>query len=195
MFIVLEGPDGAGTTLHVKLLSEKLREMGKTVTQTAEPTDGSIGSWIRAQLHNGEHGLAAETIQLMFCADRAQHIQNVIKPALDRGEVVVCDRYSLSTIAYGEASGVDPEWLKEINDHFLKPDITFLLQPSLDVCMERVGRRSELDMFEKKEFQAKVHASYKRILSGESGLAAPIYIDTDGEKSAAAEKIFSALKL
>jgi dTMP kinase len=190
MFIVLEGPDGAGTTLHTKLLSEKLTELGKTVLLTAEPTDGAIGKWIRGELESGK--LTPPALQLLFCADRAEHISNTVMPALKRGEVVISDRYTLSTLAYGEASGIDRAWLTQVNAKFPKPDFTFLLLPPFEKCMERLARREEKDLFEKEEFQKKVHASYKHILNEHSEL---IKIDSSGEKADTAALIFNALHL
>ena len=188
MFIVLEGPDGAGTTRQSEFLAKRMEAAGRKVFVTAEPTHGEIGAWIRSELKKGE--LPPEALQLLFCADRAEHIERVIKPAIERGEDVISDRYSLSTLAYGEASGVDRNWLAQINDHFLKPDLTFLLLPPLSVCMERLSRRSTADMFEKEEFQKKVHASYHSILKDNPGIH---MIDSSGEKEATADLIWEII--
>ncbi len=189
MFIVLEGPDGAGTTLHSKLLAEKLVSEGKKVILTAEPTDGSIGTWIRSELSKGS--LPASALQLLFCADRAEHVQKVIEPALQEGTFVISDRYTLSTIAYGEIFGVDREWLKGINQAFRKPDLTILALPPISVCIERLNRREKRDMFEKEELQQKIHSAYKTLAAEDPSIKV---IDTSGDKAAGAGMIWEVVR-
>ncbi len=93
-FIVLEGPDGGGTTTHSARLAQHLRAAGTDVLLTAEPSDGSIGTHISSILD--EHRpMPADALQLLFCADRAQHLAQVIEPALREGKTVICDRYAL----------------------------------------------------------------------------------------------------
>lgn len=190
MFIVFEGPDGAGTTLHSRLLAEKLISEGHRVILTAEPTDGPIGTWIRTNLRteSAHSPLSPQALQLLFCADRAEHIEKVIKPALAEGKIAISDRYTLSTIAYGGTFGVDREWLKKINEGFLKPDVTILALPSIAVCMERLGRREVRDMFEKEELQEKIHAAYRALAQEHASIAV---VDTSGEKATAAEHIWN----
>ncbi len=161
-FIVLEGPDGSGTTTHSRLLASGLEAMGHDVLLTAEPTDGPIGRFIRGQLKATDVP-SPSALQLLFCADRASHIESVIKPALDAGKTVVCDRYVISTLVYGEALGLDPEWLLTVNTPFIEPDLLFIALPQFDVCMERIGRREQLDVFENLSFQRKVYDLYQRI--------------------------------
>lgn len=161
-FIVLEGPDGSGTTTHSRLLASGLEAMGHDVLLTAEPTDAPIGRFIRDQL-KVEDIPSPSALQLLFCADRAAHIEKVIKPALDAGKTVVCDRYVISTLVYGEALGLDPEWLLTVNTPFIEPDLLFIALPEFSVCMERIGRREQLDVFENLSFQRKVYDLYQRI--------------------------------
>ena len=96
-FIVIEGPDGSGTTRHSSMLANNLRKNGKTVVLSAEPTNSPIGQEIRSILH-GDSMPSPDAIQLLFCADRADHCANIIRPALEKGDTVVLDRYVLSTI-------------------------------------------------------------------------------------------------
>ncbi len=161
-FIVLEGPDGSGTTTHSRFLASGLEAMGHDVLLTAEPTNGPIGRFIRGQLKEADVP-SPSALQLLFCADRAAHIEKVIKPALDAGKTVVCDRYVISTLVYGEALGLDPEWLLTVNTPFIEPDLLFIALPDFDVCMERIGRREQLDVFENFSFQRKVYDLYQRI--------------------------------
>ncbi len=161
-FIVLDGPDGSGTTTHAALLADALRKAGETVCLTAEPTDGPLGKWIRQQLRDGL-SLPPSAIQLMFCADRATHLHEVVQPALARGETVVSDRYSASTVAYGGAFGVNPDWLYDVNKYFIQPTHHLFLLPSLDICLERMAARGTTDAFERRELQELVHAGYRSI--------------------------------
>lgn len=157
-FIVIEGPDGAGTSSHSKLLTERLKSAGKDVLHTFEATDGPIGTSIREFLRNGK--LPGSAIQTMFTADRAWHVETVIKPALEKGQIVLCDRYALSTVIYGTAQGVDSTWLQTMNDHFIQPDLMILLLPPLKVCFERLGLR-EMDTFEANDsLQKRVYDLY-----------------------------------
>lgn len=189
-FIVLEGPDGSGTTTHSKLLAEALAKEGRDVILTAEPTDSTIGKFIREQL-------ALKTIpsptalQLLFCADRAWHIEKVIKPALDAGKTVISDRYVISTLIYGEALGLDPEWLLRVNTPFLEPDIMMIALPPLHVCLERIQKRKQLDVFENTKFQKKIYDLYEKAGADDRSVQV---IDTSGTLAEAAKRIADAVK-
>lgn len=187
-FIVLEGPDGAGTTKHSELLAERFQKEGHDVVLTAEPTDGAIGEQIRNILHSGVLPSAA-ALQLLFCADRADHIARVIEPALQAGKTVISDRYALSTVVYGTAQGLDPTWLTSVNAAFPKPDVTFLLLPPFEVCAERINRRKSRDAFEVDTFQKQVYQQYASLKD-----QALIRIDTSGPKEKVAEEIWGKFK-
>lgn len=187
-FIVIEGPDGAGTTTHGGLLAERLRAGGKEVLLTAEPTDGPIGRSIREYL-KGKDRLPASALQLLFCADRAWHMQSVIEPALREGKIVICDRYSASTLVYGAVGGVDRAWLRSINEHFPQPDCQLLLLPSLDVAMARLERRADKDLFETRKQQEQIHAEYRRWAEENPSVTV---IDASGAKDAVAAEILEA---
>ena len=150
-FIVLEGPDGSGTTLHSALLASTLRSQRKKVLLTAEPTDGPIGKFIRIQL-NGTCIFPSDALQLLFTADRAMH-QALIQAELRNDKIVISDRYSPSTIAYGEALGCDRDWLQNTNNKFIQPECTIFLLPPLSVCLERIGRRTQKESLENTSLQ------------------------------------------
>ena len=188
-FIILEGPDGAGTTTHSRLLAERLEAEGRKVLLTAEPTDGPVGTWVRAELKKGTK-LPPASLQLLFTADRAWHMENVIEPALARGETVICDRYFHSTIVYGSVQGLPSDWLKEMNTKFIQPDQVIFLLPPFDVCRERVGRRESTDEFEEESFQKKVYDGYEALAREESGITV---IRSTGEKKDVSQEIFSSL--
>jgi len=189
-FIVLEGPDGSGTTSHTEKLVESLITAGYDVLQTFEATDGPIGTSIRQELRSG--GLPAAAMQLLFCADRAWHVEKVILPALEAGKIIVCDRYSLSTEVYGQAFGVDREWLHELNTKFIQPDLQLLALPPLSVCFERLAKR-DMDTFEANTaLQETVYGLYAaEVEHAEPGTV----FDTSGDFEETAAKIFERVKM
>ena len=188
-FIVLEGPDGSGTTTHAKILAETLRSQGEDVVLTAEPTDSPIGKFIREQLQ-AKTVECPSALQLLFCADRAWHIEKVIKPALAAGKTVISDRYVISTLIYGEALDLDPDWLVRVNTPFLEPDIMIIALPPLHTCLERIMKRKQLDVFENTRFQKLVYDLYEKAGAEDD---ATIMIDTGGEKDDVAAMILKVV--
>jgi dTMP kinase len=184
-FIVIDGPDGSGTTRQSEMLAERLRAKGETVVLSAEPTNSSIGKEVRSMLHSDAMP-SAEAVQLLFCADRADHVANIIKPALANGHTVILDRYALSTIVYGGAQGVDQQWLTDVNAAFPKPAITIITLPSFAVCMERIGRRNVQDNFEVESFQKRVYENYKSIED-----PSVVFVDTSGSKTQTSEMVYN----
>jgi len=161
-FIVFEGIDGAGLTTQANLLEKALKKAGYKVVLTKEPTNGLIGGLIRACLKN-EWKTSLLSLQLLFAADRAHHLEKEILPALKKGKIVICDRYLLSTIAYGMIS-LEKEWLKFINSKFLQPDLTILLDLSVEVSLKRIKlSRFGAELFEKKEELRKVRKNYLKL--------------------------------
>ena len=187
--IVLEGPDGSGTTTHAKLLAHRLSEEYGNVVYTAEPTSGPIGSAIRQFLKNGD--LPQDALQLLFTADRACHVAQEILPAIENGTLIVADRYLLSTLAYGEAMGLDPQWLHDLNKKFIQPVCTILTLPSVDVCMKRIGERGMHDAFEVRDTQERVHAAYRRLAGQEPRTT---IVDTAKPTDEAAKDILTAVR-
>ena len=183
-FIVIEGPDGSGTTRHSSLLAARLRQDGSTVLLTSEPTDSKIGQEIRSILHS-ESMPSPDAVQLLFCADRADHVASVIEPALERGDTVVCDRYVLSTIIYGAAFGLDRAWLEEINAKFPKPDLTIITLPPYEVCLDRISMRGTTDHFERDTFQRIVYDNYKNLEDPNI-----VFVDTTPPKEEVADEIY-----
>ena len=182
-FIVFDGPDGSGTTRQSTLLAERLRDAGETVLLTAEPTESHIGQEVRSLLHQDTLP-SPDAVQLLFCADRANHVNTVIEPALSKRHTIICDRYILSTIVYGTAQGIDGDWLQGINAPFPQPDITFITLPPFEVCMERIARRDKRDQFEIENFQRRVYQEYKSIED-----PSVFFIDTSGSKDETADYV------
>ncbi len=188
-FIVFEGPDGSGTSRQSEFFAAKLKNEGISCILTAEPTEGKIGREIRKMLHETDNMLSPEAIQLLFCADRSDHVDTVIRPALEAGITVVTDRYTLSTIIYGKALGLDAEWLATINAHFPTPDCTVITLPPFEVSLERMLKREKLDSFETKDFQKKIYKEYAAVQQPNC-----IIVDTSGKKEENAEFIWNSVQ-
>lgn len=174
-YIVLEGPDGGGSTTHAKLLCERLRNAGFDIVQTAEPTTGPIGTTIRAELKG--KGIPPDALQMLYSADRAWHMATVVRPALEAGKIVVGERCHLSTFVYGDALDLDVEWLKAMNSTFVEPDLMLVLMPPFEVCAERLGIRDR-DLLEQDSVQKRVHAAYGRAMAEHPDY---VLVDTSGE--------------
>lgn len=163
-FIVLEGLDGAGTTTQAVRLQEALQNRGLAVEGTSEPSDGPIGRVLREHI-GGAIDLSPEAAALAFTADRADHLDRVIRPALDHGRWVVCDRYLLSTLAYQGTEGVDPEWVLDASGGFDVPDLTILLDVPIDRLAERLATRAagsgqKPDRYEHSDLASRLRESY-----------------------------------
>ena len=192
-FVVLEGGEGSGKSTQVARLVERLRAEGREVVATFEPGDTPTGRRIRETLLHGDDALAPTAELLLMLADRAQHVVEVIRPALVRGAVVVCDRFSPSTIAYqGVARGLgvaEAEWWCEFATGGLVPDAVLVLDVPDAVAEARVGR--ECDRMERagSDFHARVRAAYR-------DLAPPrgwIVVDGDGSPEEVAVRVRAAL--
>jgi dTMP kinase len=143
ILIAVEGIDGAGKTTQVDRLCDILSRVGETVVRSKEPTNGPHGRRLRESAQTGRLD-AHEELQA-FIADRREHVRNVIKPALSRGETVVLDRYFYSTIAYqGERTGHHPCELYQDMREFPTPDITFLIDVSPEIGLHRVSGRGDI---------------------------------------------------
>lgn len=174
MFITLEGPEGSGKTSHIPYLVEYLREKGYTVFPTREPGGTSIGEQIRAVIHdlkNVEMHPRAET--LLYQAARAQIVEQVIKPRLGNGEVVISDRYYDSTIAYqGYGHQQDLEQVRALVRYAtggLTPDLTVLLDVDVEEGLRRKKKENEwnrLDAYTV-EFHQRVRAGYLQMVKAE----------------------------
>ncbi len=151
MFIVFEGPDGSGVSTQARLLAQNLEKKGLKVFVTAEPSNDFLGKVLREALQKQQH-FFPKAFQLLFFADREHHIQNEILPALERGEVVICERYNWSSIAFGVSEKVDRLFLEHIASSFLQPDHTFFLNIPADQSVERIiSRGHPREHFETRE--------------------------------------------
>ena len=139
-FVVLEGIDGAGTTTQARRLAEALAQRGIAAHVTREPSDGPIGRLVRSSLGSGGPALPPGARALLFAADRLAHVAAEIRPALEAGRWVVCDRYLLSSLAY-QGLDCDEGWVRAINRHAPPPDRTILLDVPAEVAVARIRAR------------------------------------------------------
>jgi len=163
LFIVLEGIDGAGKSEQALRLAARLRRDGRRVFETREPTDGEWGRRYR-EFARGERDASPDEVLEFFLRDRRAHVDHEIAPALARGEVVVCDRYAASTLAYQAAQGIDRERLRERSDAqgFPKPDLTLWLRIPVASSLSRLGAR-DLERFEQAAFLERVDREYEAL--------------------------------
>lgn len=152
VLIVFEGTDGTGKSTQLQLLSRYLQDKGYPVVTTREPTEGQYGKKIRELYVNRSKYSQEEELEL-FLADRREHVQDFLAPALAQGKVILCDRYFLSTAAYQGARGFDPEEILEMNRFAPDPDLALLFQVPIDTGLKRItfGRGDVLNDFEQKE--------------------------------------------
>ena len=164
LFITFEGADGCGKTTQLNNVKNFLEEQGFDVVITREPGALDIGQKIRNILLHHDGIVADRCEMFLFLADRAQHVETFIKPAIEQGKIVLCDRHTDSTIAYqGYGRGQDIKLLNDLNKiavNGIFPDLTLLFDVSTEVAQQRVG--SEKDRMESNgvEFHRKVRNGY-----------------------------------
>lgn len=176
LFIVLEGVDGAGTTTHTKLLADALRGRGLPITTTREPSDGPIGALIRQILTgrvvvpgiSGARPSSWSTMAALFAADRLDHLEATIHPNLMDGVTVISDRYDHSSVAYQSVTaGGEPEtvaWVRELNRHARRPDLTIVLDVSPDeAARRRKERAAGREIYDATELQQQLAEFYRDI--------------------------------
>lgn len=175
MFITFEGSEGSGKTTQIRLLAEWLEAQGKSVIVTRQPGGTEIGRQIRQVLHDvGNKKMTSTAEILLYSADRAQHVEELMRPALAEGKIVLCDRYTDSTFAYqGYGRGLDLEQLKMITAFAtggLKPDLSFFLYVDVEEGLRRreVGNleMNRMDL-QKKAFYARVEQGYRELIEAE----------------------------
>ncbi len=171
--IVLEGIDGCGSTTQTARLAARLRECGRDVVTTCEPTAEPVGSMIRRALRgelSGEAGRPRQldwaTLALLFAADRLDHNQTVIEPALRAGRIVVSDRYDLSSLAYQSVTAPEAEvvlpWIRAINARARRPDLTVVIDVAPEVAARRrLARGGATELFEVDALQRQLAVVYR----------------------------------
>ena len=162
LLIVFEGIDGTGKSTQIRMLAEKLRVMGHEVVETREPTDGPFGRKIRELYVNRQSCSVEEELEL-FMRDRQEHVEQVIKPGLEAGRVILTDRYYFSTAAYQGAAGQDPAEIIRRNETFApRPDLVLHLVVPVSESLHRIKklRNDTPNDFEREENLARVAAIF-----------------------------------
>ena len=166
-FITFEGIDGSGKTTQLELAKDFLEEKGYDVIVTREPGALELGQKIRDILLNHKGEVSDRCEMFLFLADRAQHVETLIKPAVESGKIILCDRYTDSTIAYqGYARGQDVELLTKLNNIAIRgllPDLTLLYDTSVETAQTRVGKEKDRMESSGINFHKKVRQGYLTI--------------------------------
>jgi dTMP kinase len=204
VFIAFEGIDGSGTTTQATRYAEHLRARRRLVHVTREPSGGPVGSLLRLVLTHRMMLPAmhhAETMALLFAADRLDHLASEITPLLDDGYVVLSDRYDLSSLAYQATTALDQgkeqapmlRWIRDMNRHARRPDLTLVLDVRAEVAAQRrKGRGGAHELFDDEELQARLCDIYRKaeeLVPGDR----LVHIDGSGDPEAIAREIAATL--
>jgi dTMP kinase len=191
-FIVIEGADGVGSSTQCRMLVDSLNSKGRRAVLTAEPSRGEIGALARELLKSSNRA-SPSTLALLFAADRIEHYDNEIRPALQAGIDVVSDRYLLSSYVY-QSLDVPLEWVKSLNATAVPADMTLLISLPFDIAWARIQRRIKAgfaseEIFDKLESQERIHTNYMNMLDMVGGTA----IDGSGTPQEVAQRVAAAV--
>ena len=184
-FICIEGLDGCGKTTQTKILVRELRKRGYEAVYTAEPSRGKIGKFIKRYCLHGEKRVSSIVEALLFAADRYEHVENEIAPALKIGKIVVSDRYVYSSLAYQGAAGLSLDWIRKINQHALTPNLAIYIDVEPETVIQRL--KPKKSVMENLETQREVRKVYMRFV--ENGEL--IRVDGNKPKEEVAKEILS----
>ena len=204
LFITFEGTEGCGKSTQVSLLAEHLRSLGKVVRTLREPGGTPIGEEIRHTLKHSHdnHAMTAEAELLLMNASRAQIVREVIRPALAKGEIILCDRFYDSTVAYqGYGRQLDLKMVRAIIDVAVgdtRPDLTLLLHVPPSISAERLLARQATMSFVRDRIEEADHSFFERVAQGYEAIAAAEpkrvrKIDASGSIKSIAGEIWKAL--
>jgi len=185
-FICIEGLDGCGKTTQAKLLVKRLKK-GYNAVYTGEPSHGKIGTFIKKYCLHGKRRLTGVVEALLFAADRFEHVQNEVLPALNERKLVISDRYVYSSLAYQGATGLDLEWIKKINEHALRPDLAIFIDVDPEIVIKRLKRKKSV--MENLETQRKVRDVYVKFV----GNGELVKVDGNWSKSKVADEILKVV--
>jgi len=168
--ICIEGLDASGKTTQARRLVRNLKRRGFEAVYTTEPSSGEIGRFIRERILQRRKRVPSVVEALLFAVDRIDHVEGRIKPALQEGKVVVCDRYMFSSIAYQGAAGLNMKWIEEINRAAISPDLAIYLDVPPEVVVKRMKRKRSV--MERLQVQRRVQEVYMKLV--QSGRLTPI---------------------
>jgi len=192
-FVVVEGGEGVGKSTQVERLAQALRATGREVVVTFEPGDTPTGAALRGVLLDAATSVDPRAELLLMLADRAQHVAELIRPALERGAVVVCDRYTPSSLAYqGVARGLGVAEVGRLSawaDDGLEPDAVIVLDLADDTAESRVS--ADRDRFERAgaEFHSRVRAAYREL----AAVRGWTLVDASGTPAEVAARVLAAV--
>ena len=206
MFFVIEGIDGAGTTTQAERLTSRLKSKGLPAIGTREPTAGPVGALLRQALthrfvvpgHHGPRPPGWKTMALLFAADRLDHLEAEIVPNLVDGVSVVSDRFDLSSLAYQSATSNDAdaavEWLRQLNRHARRPDLTVVIDVPANIAIQRrVARGTPEELYEGAELQRRLAEAYlaaERLVPGDR----LVHVDGTASVEAVADAIWAEIE-
>jgi dTMP kinase len=201
-FVVIEGIDGSGTTTQVARLAERLKGKGRKVRTTREPSDGPIGTLVRQVLTGrivlpGGRAPGWATMALLFAADRMDHVESAIEPFIAEGGVVLSDRYDASSLAYqsvssGRGGQATVEWIRSINRHAKRPDLTIVLDIAPELAASRREARGEAaQLYEQNEVQQAL-AHFYRDLAKHMQDDKIVLVDASGTIDEVGDRIYRA---
>lgn len=171
LFITFEGADGCGKTTQLNLLIEYLNKKGFEVVVTREPGGKGLGERIREILLNYDGEVSSKAEAFLFLADRAQNIDVIVKPAVEAGKIVLCDRHTDSSVAYqGYGRGVDIQQIRTLNTLAtggLVPDLTYVFDIDVETSMSRVGKEKDRMESAGVEFHNRVRDGYLELAKAE----------------------------
>ena len=192
--IVLEGIDGAGTTTQTERLVAWLDGRGRRAHATREPSDGPVGRLLREILAGRHHPVDATTMALLFAADRADHLQREVEPALARGDVVVSDRYYHSSLAY-QGAGEERAWIRLLNARARRPDLTLFIEVPAEVgAARRAAAARPEELYDRLEMQRRVAAGYREVMADLASSERIVTVDDTAEPGAVFDAIVRAVE-
>ena len=184
IFICIEGLDGSGKTTQAKILAKKINN----AIYTSEPSKGLIGHYIRNSYLYSKKRLSPFVEALLFAADRIEHLESEIIPALNEGTTVICDRYVFSSLAYQGASGISLDWIETINKAILYPDLAIFIDVEPEKSMRRLNSKKSL--MENLQTQTKVRDIYLKFVEDKK----LTLVNGDNTKTKVTEDLFSIVK-
>ena len=177
VFVCIEGLDGSGKSTHAHRLVRNLNKRGFDAVYTTEPSTGELGTFIRGTILEGKKRVPRVVEAVLFAADRFEHLEKEVKPALEEGKIVVSDRCVYSSLAYQGAAGLDLEWIEEINSSALPPDLAVYIDVPPEVVVKRIRRKKSV--MERLETQRRVQKVYIKFVKNGK------LVSIDGDKTKA----------
>ena len=160
-FICIEGLDGCGKTTQTRVLVRRLRRRGFDAIYTVEPSRGRIGRFVKRYFLQGKERGSGIVEALLFAADRFEHVETEIIPALNEGKVVVSDRYVYSSLAYQGATGLSLDWIRRLNEHAMRPDLSIFVDVDPATVIKRL--KAKKSVMETLANQRKVREVYVKL--------------------------------